>query len=279
MRAPGGPRLLLRRLREIMAEPITAQARLDRIVMLIASNMVAEVCSLYVARADGKLELFANEGFKREAVHVTTMQPGEGLVGLIAATAEPLALADAQGHPSFSYKPETGEEVYHSFLGVPVLRNGQTLGVLVVQNKARRVYTEEEIEGLETTAMLVAEIVASGDLQTLAAQAQPIAVRQPLTLHGVAIAEGLGLGHAVLHLPRVEVTRIVADDVDLETTAMLVAEIVASGELQTLAAQAQPIAVHQPLTLHGVAIAEGLGLGHAVLHLPRVEVTLSLIHI
>jgi len=200
-----------------MAEPITAQARLDRIVMLIASNMVAEVCSLYVARADGKLELFANEGFKREAVHVTTMEPGEGLVGLIAATAEPLALADAQGHPSFSYKPETGEEVYHSFLGVPVLRNGQTLGVLVVQNKARRVYTEEEIEGLETTAMLVAEIVASGDLHALAAQEQPIAVRQPLTLHGSAIAEGLGLGHAVLHLPRVEVTRIVADDVDLET--------------------------------------------------------------
>ena len=217
MRAPGGPRLLLRRLREIMAEPITAQARLDRIVVLIASNMVAEVCSLYVSRADGQLELFANEGFNREAVHVTTMQAGEGLVGLIAATAESLALADAQGHPSFSYKPETGEENYHSFLGVPVLRNGQTIGVLVVQNRARRIYAEEEIEGLETTAMLVAEIVASGELQTLAAQSAPIAVRKPLTLQGQAIAEGLGLGHAVLHQPRVEVKRIVADDIDLET--------------------------------------------------------------
>ena len=170
MRAPGGPRLLLRRLREVMAEPVTAQARLDRIVVLIASNMVAEVCSLYVARADGPLELFATEGLNREAVHLTTMRPGEGLVGLIAATAEPLALSDAQNHPAFSYKPETGEEIYQSFLGVPVLRGGATLGVLVVQNRARRTYSEEEIEALQTTAMLLAEMIASGELQAIAGQ-------------------------------------------------------------------------------------------------------------
>ena len=103
MRAPGGPRLLLRRLREVMAEPVTAQARLDRIVVLIASNMVAEVCSLYVVRADGSMELFATEGLNREAVHLTTMRPGEGLVGLIVSSAEPLALSDAQHHPAFSY--------------------------------------------------------------------------------------------------------------------------------------------------------------------------------
>jgi phosphotransferase system enzyme I (PtsP) len=95
MRAPGGPRLLLRRLREVMAEPVIAQARLDRIVVLIASNMVAEVCSLYVVRADGAMELFATEGLNREAVHLTTMRPGEGLVGLIVSSAEPLALSDA----------------------------------------------------------------------------------------------------------------------------------------------------------------------------------------
>ena len=199
-----------------MAEPINAQSRLDRIVQLIASNMVAEVCSLYVSRADGRMELFATEGLNREAVHVTTMQPGEGLVGLIAATAEAIALADAQNHPSFSYKPETGEEIYHSFLGVPVLRHGQTIGVLVVQNRARRIYAEEEIEALETTATLVAEIVGSGELQALTTQSVPVAVRGPTNLTGQAIADGLGLGHAVLHQPRVEVTRIVADDVDLE---------------------------------------------------------------
>src|ERR1700677_2246569 len=217
MRGPGGPRLLLRRLREVMAEPVTAQARLDRIVVLIASNMVAEVCSLYVARADGPLELFATEGLKREAVHMTTMRPGEGLVGLIAATAEPLALSDAQNHPSFSYKPETGEEIYQSFLGVPVLRSGATLGVLVVQNRARRTYSEEEIEALQTTAMLLAELIASGELQSISGQGAEIALRRSLSLKGAPIAEGLGLGDGVLHQPRIIVTRLVADDVDSET--------------------------------------------------------------
>ena len=216
MRAPGGPRLLLRRLREVMAEPISAQARLDRIVVLIASNMVAEVCSLYVTRADGPLELFATEGLNRQAVHQTTMRPDEGLVGLIARTAEPLALADAQTHPSFSYKPETGEEIYQSFLGVPVLRSGATLGVLVVQNRARRTYSEEEIEALQTTAMLLAEMIASGELQASAGQPAPIATRRALAIQGQAIAEGLGLGPAVHHQPRVVVSKIVADDVGSE---------------------------------------------------------------
>ena len=200
-----------------MAEPVTAQARLDRIVVLIASNMVAEVCSLYVARADGPLELFATEGLNREAVHLTTMRPGEGLVGLIAATAEPLALSDAQNHPHFSYKPETGEEIYQSFLGVPVLRGGATLGVLVVQNRARRSYSEEEIEALQTTAMLLAEMIASGELQGMAGgQPSAVALRKSQAVRGQPIAEGLGLGHAVLHQPRIVVSKIVADDVNSE---------------------------------------------------------------
>jgi phosphotransferase system, enzyme I, PtsP len=215
MRAPGGPRLLLRRLREVMAEPVTAQARLDRIVVLIASNMVAEVCSLYVVRSDGSMELFATEGLNREAVHLTTMRPGEGLVGLIVSSAEPLALSDAQHHPAFSYRPETGEEIYQSFLGVPVLRGGATIGVLVVQNRARRAYSEEELEALQTTAMLLAEMIASGELQGIA-QGAPIAVRRQLSLKGVGIADGLGLGHVVMHQPRVTVSTIVADDVESE---------------------------------------------------------------
>ena len=215
MRAPGGPRLLLRRLREVMAEPVTAQARLDRIVVLIASNMVAEVCSLYVVRTDGVMELFATEGLNREAVHLTTLRPGEGLVGLIVSSAEPLALSDAQHHPAFSYRPETGEEIYQSFLGVPVLRGGATIGVLVVQNRARRAYSEEELEALQTTAMLLAEMIASGELQGIGPGA-PIAVRRQLSLKGVGIADGLGLGHVVMHQPRVTVSTIVADDVESE---------------------------------------------------------------
>lgn len=214
--APGGPRVLLRRLREIMAEPISAQDRLDRIVVLIAANMVAEVCSVYVLRADATLELYATEGLKREAVHLTTMRAGEGLVGLIAREAEPLALSDAQTHPAFSYKPETGEEIYHGFLGVPILRAGNTLGVLVVQNRARRTYTDEEIEALQTTAMVVAEMVASGELQALAQPGTAIALERPLYLEGVSLVEGVGLGHVVLHEPRVVVKNLIAENSEAE---------------------------------------------------------------
>jgi phosphotransferase system, enzyme I, PtsP len=218
--APGGPRLLLRRLREVMAEPVGAQDRLDKIVILIAANMVAEVCSVYVMRGDGVLELFATEGLNREAVHLTTMRAGEGLVGLIASTAEPLALSDAQSHPAFSYKPETGEEIYHAFLGVPLLRAGNTLGVLVVQNRTYRVYTEEEIEALQTTAMVLAEMLASGELQALAPMETGIALRRPVHQKGVALADGVGLGYVVLHEPRVVVKNLIAENVDAEVTRL-----------------------------------------------------------
>ncbi|MFY9831147.1 MAG: phosphoenolpyruvate--protein phosphotransferase [Methylocystis sp.] len=212
----GGPRLLLRRLREISAEPVNAQARLDKIVMQIAANMVAEVCSVYVLRADQRLELYATEGLNREAVHLTTMQSGEGLVGLIAQSAEPLALSEAHEHPAFSYRPETGEEVYHSFLGVPILRGGNTVGVLVVQNKVRRTYSEEEVEALQTTAMLLAEMIASGELQSIAKSAELLALNGPLSLKGAAICEGVGLGYVLLHEPRVVVKNLLAEDVQGE---------------------------------------------------------------
>ena len=136
--ALGGPRVLLRRLREVMAEPVSAQERLNKIVVLIAANMVAEVCSIYVLRVDGTLELYATEGLNPESVHVTVLRQDEGLVGLVASEAKSLNLSDAQHHPAFSFRPETGEEIYHSFLGVPILRAGNTLGVLVVQNRAQR---------------------------------------------------------------------------------------------------------------------------------------------
>jgi phosphotransferase system, enzyme I, PtsP len=214
--ALGGPRVLLRRLREVMAEPVSAQERLDKIVVLIAANMVAEVCSVYVLRVDSTLELYATEGLKKEAVHQTVLRADEGLVGLVASEANPINLSDAQNHPAFSYRPETGEEIYHSFLGVPVLRAGNTLGVLVVQNRARRTYTEEEEEALQTTAMVLAEMIASGELSAIAKPGLEPAVRRPLHLAGTALSEGIALGHVVLHEPRVVITNFIADDVPKE---------------------------------------------------------------
>src|SRR4051812_5691305 len=214
--ALGGPRVLLRRLREVMAEPVSAQERLDKIVVLIAANMVAEVCSVYVLRVDGTLELYATEGLNRTAVHQTVMRTDEGLVGLVASEANAINLSEAHTHPAFAYRPETGEEIYHSFLGVPVLRAGNTLGVLVVQNRARRTYSEEEVEALQTTAMVVAEMVASGELSSIAKPGAEPAVRRPLNLKGTALNDGLALGHVILHEPRVVIKNVIADDLPKE---------------------------------------------------------------
>src|ERR1700723_3446453 len=214
--ASGGPRVLLRRLRETMAEQVSAQERLDKIVVLIAANMVAEVCSTYVLRVDNTLELYATEGLNRDAVHRTVLSAHEGLVGLVASEATPLNLSDAQSHPAFSFRPETGEEIYHSFLGVPILRAGNTLGVLVVQNRAKRPYVEEEVEALQTTAMVLAEMIASGELSALAQPGAEPAARHSLHKTGAILSDGIALGHVVLHEPRVVITNYIAEDLPKE---------------------------------------------------------------
>src|SRR5216683_2629215 len=212
-----GSRRLLRRLRDVMAGSGTAQERLNTIVRIIAADMVAEVCSCYVMRAGEVLELFATEGLRPEAVHRTRLRVGEGLVGVIAATARPLALADAQSHPDFAYRPETGEEIYHSLMGVPILRGGRVLGVLVVQNRTQRHYTEDESEALQTIAMVVAELAASGDLVSPSEQQPSEGIGLlPMRLDGIRLNTGLAVGTAVLHEPRVLIRQLVAEDPQAE---------------------------------------------------------------
>ncbi|THV22517.1 phosphoenolpyruvate--protein phosphotransferase [Peteryoungia ipomoeae] len=211
-----GPRVLLKRLRELMAEPLEPQERLDRIVRQIASNMVAEVCSVYVLRSDSVLELYATEGLNKDAVHLAQLKMGQGLVGTIAASAQSLNLSDAQAHPAFRYLPETGEEIYHSFLGVPILRAGRSLGVLVVQNKAQRNYREDELEALETTAMVLAEMIATGELKKITRPGLELDLTRPVEIEGDSYSEGIGLGYVVLHEPRVVVTNLLNEDSETE---------------------------------------------------------------
>jgi phosphotransferase system enzyme I (PtsP) len=213
MPSAGGPRLLLRRLREIMAEQTSAQMRLDKLVALIASNMVAEVCSIYLRRAGKMLELFATEGLNPTAVHATRLREGEGLVGLVAETAEAVNLSDAPADPHFSYRPETGEDPYRSFLGVPIVRGGQVFGVLTVQNKAERIYAEEEVEALQTVAMVLAEVVAQGGFFNVAELDEPeLRIDRPRKFTGEGLSEGVAVGRVVLHEPRVKVERMIADN-------------------------------------------------------------------
>ena len=209
----GGPRLLLRRLREIMAEQTSAQMRLDKLVTVIASNMVAEVCSIYLRRAGKMLELYATEGLNRAAVHNTRLKEGEGLVGLVSETAEAVNLSDAPSDPHFSYRPETGEDPFKAFLGVPIVRGGQVFGVLTVQNKAERVYAEEEVEALQTVAMVLAEVVAQGGFFNIAELDEPeLRIDRPRKFMGDGLSEGVACGRVVLHEPRVKVDRMIADN-------------------------------------------------------------------
>jgi len=215
--AATGPRILLRRLRELMAAPAALQLRLDRIVKIIASNMVAEVCSIYLARAGDMLELFATEGLNPEAIHQTRLRFGEGLVGRIAALATPVSLSEAQKDPFFAYRPETGEEIYHSFLGVPIIRSNRVVGVVVVQNKAQRRYTEEEIEALQIVTMALAELVGSGNLVDPHELTEGPFVRgAPHFLEGLSLAEGIAEGVAVFHEAKVQITKFIAENPDDE---------------------------------------------------------------
>ncbi|HEV2364957.1 MAG TPA: phosphoenolpyruvate--protein phosphotransferase [Caulobacteraceae bacterium] len=196
-----------------MAGPGPSQAKLDAVVRIIAVSMVAEVCSIYLRRANGEMELFATEGLDPGAVHVTRMKPGEGLVGEIMRTGEPLNLSDAPSHPAFSYRPETGEDPFHALLGAPLLRGGRAIGVLLVQNRASRTYGEDEVEDLQIIAMVLAEMVAAGDLIGPAELKDvEIAPRRPERLRGARFADGLALGVAVLHEAPVAVSRLLSED-------------------------------------------------------------------
>ena len=217
-------RRLLRRLIEVVAEPISPQQRLDRIVSMIAANLVSEVCSVYAQRAGDVLELFATEGLARDAVHAVRMRVGEGLVGTIAATGTVMNTSDAQHHPNFRYFPDIGEEIYQSFLGVPILRAGKVVGVLTVQNTAKRVYGDEEVEAMQIIASVLAEMFVSGGLVDRAKYGDVTSVaREPRRLEGRRLVSGIAIGRAFLHEPKVEVNRLLAEDPERERERVEVA--------------------------------------------------------
>jgi len=205
---------LLRRLRAIMQDVGPVQESLNRIVELIAGHLSAEVCSIYAATEDSILELRATKGLRPEAVRRTRLRVGEGLVGDIAAHARPLALAEAQSHPHFAYRPETGEEIFHSFLGVPVLRGGKVTGVLVVQNVVSCNYTSADVEVCETVAMVLAELI---DRMLDAEMSGGSHDALPVRLVGTALNSGIRIGTAMFHHKGIAISRVVADDPGHET--------------------------------------------------------------
>jgi phosphotransferase system enzyme I (PtsP) len=212
--AAASAREILTGLHEIMAKRGSAQAKLDRVVDLIAEAMQSDVCSIYLLR-DNVLELFATHGLRKEAVHVTRLRMGEGLVGTIAAEGRILNLAEAADHPAFAYRPETGEERFHSFAGVPIVRLESPIGVLAVQHAEPRRYEDVEIEALQTVAMVLSEMIAGARLVDGARRGR-LRSAGPLRLSGLKLVAGMARGEAVFHEPRVVVEHTVAEDIEAE---------------------------------------------------------------
>jgi phosphotransferase system enzyme I (PtsP) len=202
-----------------MARRGSAQAKLDHVVDLIADAMGSEVCSIYLLR-EQMLELFATHGLNKEAVHVTRLSPGQGLVGTIAAEGRILNLAEASTHPAFAYRPETGEDRFHSFAGVPIIFRERSVGVLAVQHAESRAYAEVEIEALQTVAMVLSELIAGARLVdgTVRGGGQRDGM---VRLAGLKLVAGMGRGTAVFHEPRVVVEHTVADDPELERSRVI----------------------------------------------------------
>lgn len=208
------PRILMTRLRSLMAAGLGLDQRLDGVVELVARSFVSDVCSIYLRLESGQFELVATEGLKAEAVKTTKLMPEEGLIGFVASRAQPINVQDAPHHPRFSYRPETGEDPYTSFLGVPILRFGRVIGVLAVQNIISRIYDEEDVETLQTIAMVLAEVVTS-ESQSGSTELADVAIRpnRPAELIGRSLSDGLAIGPIHLHDPVVAPAQFFARDV------------------------------------------------------------------
>ena len=222
-----------------MASRNNAQSKLNQVVELIGESLDSEVCSIYLLR-EGMLELFATRGLNQDAVHVTRLAIGEGLVGSLAEHVETLNLAEAAAHPDFSYRPETGEDKFHSFAGVPIVRMERAVGVLAVQHVEPRRYEEVEIEALQTVAMVLSELIANAglidDADTVAASPM---LTDPRQVSGLSLVKGLAAGHAVFHQPRITIEHVVAEDTEAERARVLSAFDKMREQIETMSNQAE----------------------------------------
>jgi len=237
--AAASAREILVRLHDVMASRTPAQSKLNAVVGIVGEAMASEVCSIYLLR-EGVLELYATRGLAQEAVHVTKMALGEGLVGTIAEQVETLNLDEAASHPDFAYRPETGEDRFHSFAGVPIIRRERAVGVLCVQHVESRRYADVEIEALQTVAMVLSELIANAELVDAsgAATMRPQSTA-PMRIAGLKLVDGMASGCAVFHQPRVHVEHTVAEDAEAERHRVYAAFDKMRDQIERLASQAE----------------------------------------
>ena len=238
--AAASAREILVRLHDVMAARTSAQAKLNQVADIIADSLNSEVASIYLLR-EGVLELYATHGLDQDAVHVTTLALGEGLVGTIAQNVETLNLDEAAAHPDFAYRPETGEDKYHSFAGVPIIRRERAVGVLAVQHADPRRYADIEIEALQTVAMVLSELIANAGLIDPASAAGTTRTQSTATarIQGFKLVDGMGAGIAVYHQPRIHIEHTVAEDTEAERRRVYTAFDKMRDQIERMQAQAE----------------------------------------
>ncbi|AKH42564.1 phosphotransferase system enzyme I (PtsP) [Altererythrobacter atlanticus] len=238
MSAVAAARSILTRLHEVMASRLHAQGKLNQVVDIIGEALHSEVCSIYLLR-EGMLELFATRGLNQSAVHVTRLAVGGGLTGTIAQNIETLNLAEAATHPEFQYRPETGEEKFHSFAGVPIVPRERAIGVLTVQHTDPRRYEEVEIEALQTVAMVLAELIHNAGLvDDEVADGAEFRSEQEV-LGGLQLVKGLAIGQAVFHQPRINIEQTVAEDTEAERQRVYMAFDKMREQIEQMSGQAE----------------------------------------
>ncbi|MXO75828.1 phosphoenolpyruvate--protein phosphotransferase [Altererythrobacter aerius] len=238
MSAVAAARQILNQLHEVMASRLHPQGKLDRVVEIIGEALDSEVCSIYLLR-EGMLELFATRGLEQAAVHVTRLAIGEGLNGIIAEHIETLNLAEAAAHPDFAYRPETGEEKYHSFAGVPIVYRERAVGTLCVQHADPRRYDDVEIEALQTVAMVLSELIVHAGLADDEAATLGEAASGPQMIQGLTLVKGIAGGTAVFHQPRVLIDQVVAEDIEVERQRVYRAFDKMRDQIEAMASQAE----------------------------------------
>lgn len=227
------PRRLFAGLRERLAGGTTP---LPKLIELVAAEMASAVCSLYVMRPGEILEMVATCGLSADAVGQTRLRLGEGIVGLVAAMGSPLNLADARAHPSFASRPETGEAEFAALLAIPIRRSGHMVGVLTLQDRAPRRFSELEQEVLESVGMLLGEMLTRAG--AVEVREEGFGAALPRRFDGLPLADGIVMGRVVRAEQALPRRPVLASDPELELRRLAMASERVQRGLEELAGKA-----------------------------------------
>ena len=200
----------LRRIVQEINASVSLHDSLDIMVNHVAEAMHVDVCSIYLLDERNKrYVLMASKGLKPEAVGHVSLSVGEGLVGLVGNREEIVNLDNAPKHERFAYLPETGEELFNSFLGVPVMYRRKVMGVLVVQNKEPQDFSEAAESFLVTLCAQLSGVIAHAHaVGNIDVFRKPNSGSAYKTFQGVSGAGGIALGRAIVLYPPADLTAI-----------------------------------------------------------------------